>query len=208
MVTGLQHGYLSWKNSTASGTGACVEVARAGETIVVRDSKSPSGPVLTFSETEWEAFLAGAPAEAFLAIVKDALPFEDRSERLQRLVRLVLGAAVVVVLGITVIIVLVVTTVPGSTVAAGLGVSAIGGGGIAMVRLRRAARRAALPDIPRPREAAAPGPASRRPRRASRKHDQTSQPSETGRVAGRGHRRRGPARCRRGRPRSGGPRPR
>jgi hypothetical protein len=66
VVTKLQqYGLLVWKKSTASGGGACVEVARAGETIFVRDSKAPSGPALSFSEVEWESFLIGACAGEF-----------------------------------------------------------------------------------------------------------------------------------------------
>ena len=60
-----QAGSLSWKKSTASGDSGCVEVARSGETIVVRDSKDPLGPVLTFSGAEWKAFLSGACAGQF-----------------------------------------------------------------------------------------------------------------------------------------------
>jgi hypothetical protein len=60
-VTKLQQqGSLAWRKSTASGGGACVEVAKAEEMILVRDSKKPSGSVLTFSGVEWEAFLIGA----------------------------------------------------------------------------------------------------------------------------------------------------
>lgn len=56
---------LSWSKSTASGSEGCVEVARGGELILVRDSKNPAGPVLRFSEIEWTAFLAGACAGEF-----------------------------------------------------------------------------------------------------------------------------------------------
>lgn len=38
----------------------CVEVANTGEGIAVRDSKDKTGPVLTFTTGEWDAFLAGA----------------------------------------------------------------------------------------------------------------------------------------------------
>jgi hypothetical protein len=48
-----------WRKSTFSGSNGCVEVAFAGEQVAVRDSKDQSGAVLTFSPTEWEAFLAG-----------------------------------------------------------------------------------------------------------------------------------------------------
>jgi hypothetical protein len=69
-VTGLgqQEGSLLWKKSTASGSAGCVEVARAGEMILVRDSKNPSGPVLAFSSRrEWQAFLADTCAGHFRA---------------------------------------------------------------------------------------------------------------------------------------------
>lgn len=54
---------LSWTKSTASVSGACVEVATTGEIILVRDSKNPSGPVLTVSAEEWGAFLTHARTE-------------------------------------------------------------------------------------------------------------------------------------------------
>lgn len=60
-----QRGSLAWRKSTASAEGGCVEVARAAGMILVRDSKDPSGPALTFTETEWEAFLMGARAGEF-----------------------------------------------------------------------------------------------------------------------------------------------
>ena len=53
---------LVWRKSSKSGNdGACVEVANlpnGGR--AVRDSKDPSGPVLTFTRREWEAFVGGA----------------------------------------------------------------------------------------------------------------------------------------------------
>jgi hypothetical protein len=65
-VTELQRpDFLLWKKSTASGSGNCVEVAKAGEMILVRDSKDLSRPALTFSGSEWEAFLADARVGQF-----------------------------------------------------------------------------------------------------------------------------------------------
>lgn len=49
-----------WRKSTASGSGDCVEVAFAADAVYVRCSKKPSGPHLTFSYSEWTAFLTGA----------------------------------------------------------------------------------------------------------------------------------------------------
>ena len=52
----------TWRKSSYSGGngGGCVEVARNLPGIVaVRDSKDRSGPALTFTPAEWEAFTAG-----------------------------------------------------------------------------------------------------------------------------------------------------
>lgn len=47
-----------WFKSSHSGSGggACIEVANGGA-VRVRDSKDPSGPVLTFGPEEWTAFV-------------------------------------------------------------------------------------------------------------------------------------------------------
>ena len=42
------------------GSNACVEVAKVDERYLVRDSKDRNGSVLSFTETEWTAFLEGA----------------------------------------------------------------------------------------------------------------------------------------------------
>lgn len=38
----------------------CVEIAREGDRVVMRDSKDPTGPVLTFSRESWGRFIQGA----------------------------------------------------------------------------------------------------------------------------------------------------
>ena len=55
-------GRAVWRKSTASGPNCdnCVEVAFVDEAIAVRDSKSPDGPVLVFTQAEWDAFVGGA----------------------------------------------------------------------------------------------------------------------------------------------------
>jgi hypothetical protein len=60
-----QQCFLVWRKSTASGAAGCVEVARAGDAVFVRDSKNLSDSVLKFSGTEWRAFLVGARAGEF-----------------------------------------------------------------------------------------------------------------------------------------------
>ncbi len=49
-----------WFKSTRSESGAnCVEVAWLERgTVGVRDSKNPNGPALTFTPSEWDAFIA------------------------------------------------------------------------------------------------------------------------------------------------------
>ncbi len=48
-----------WRKSTySSNQGQCVEVATLGTGTAVRDSKNPTGPVLTFTTAEWAAFTA------------------------------------------------------------------------------------------------------------------------------------------------------
>lgn len=52
---------LSWRKAQLSvQNGQCVELARAGSMIAIRDSKSPAGPVLMYTPAEWRAFLDGA----------------------------------------------------------------------------------------------------------------------------------------------------
>ncbi|HEY2127000.1 MAG TPA: DUF397 domain-containing protein [Streptosporangiaceae bacterium] len=51
---------LAWRTSTASGGGNCVQVAFTDGWVLVRNSQSPSGPMLSFSDAEWDAFLIGA----------------------------------------------------------------------------------------------------------------------------------------------------
>ncbi|MFR9780067.1 DUF397 domain-containing protein [Micromonospora sp. MS34] len=50
-----------WRKSSHSGDeGACVEMSPVAESVAVRDSKDPAGPVLVFSRAAWAAF-AGRP---------------------------------------------------------------------------------------------------------------------------------------------------
>lgn len=52
---------LEWRKAQRSvNNGACVELARAGSMIAMRDSKDPVGPVLMYTPAEFHAFLDGA----------------------------------------------------------------------------------------------------------------------------------------------------
>lgn len=47
-----------WHKSRASANQAqCVEIAREGPSVLVRDSRDPSGVVLTVTPAQWSAFL-------------------------------------------------------------------------------------------------------------------------------------------------------
>lgn len=51
----------TWRKSTKSQqSGQCVELAKVGDLIGVRDSKDPNGSVLVFTVEEIAAFLDGA----------------------------------------------------------------------------------------------------------------------------------------------------
>ena len=54
-----QRGTRHWRKSSYSGTaGNCIEVANLGcDGWGMRDSKDPTGPVLTFTADEWLAFI-------------------------------------------------------------------------------------------------------------------------------------------------------
>lgn len=57
---------LTWRRAQASvSNGACVEVAPVQDMVAVRDSKDPDGPVLTYTQAEWRAFLDGAKKGEF-----------------------------------------------------------------------------------------------------------------------------------------------
>jgi uncharacterized protein DUF397 len=52
---------LQWRTARRSaGNGACVEVAPAPGSIIVRDSKDQDGPLLPYSRGSWRAFLTAA----------------------------------------------------------------------------------------------------------------------------------------------------
>jgi Domain of unknown function (DUF397) len=59
-VGGLDRSEIIWRKSEVSADENCVEVAFSGDLVLLRDSKDPSGAVLSFNQAEWTAFLAGA----------------------------------------------------------------------------------------------------------------------------------------------------
>ena len=53
---------VNWQQSSRSGpySDNCVEIAFFNGGIAMRDSKHPDGPVLLFTQGEWDAFVEGA----------------------------------------------------------------------------------------------------------------------------------------------------
>ncbi|WP_083895358.1 DUF397 domain-containing protein [Nocardia jiangxiensis] len=58
---------VGWfKSSYSQQGGECVEVAFfLSDTVAVRDSKNPSGPALSFTSSEWDAFTTNLRSGAF-----------------------------------------------------------------------------------------------------------------------------------------------
>jgi hypothetical protein len=50
--------WVKSRRSDMSG-GNCVEIAKVGDVIAVRDSKIPAGPALVYTRDEWAAFVGG-----------------------------------------------------------------------------------------------------------------------------------------------------
>lgn len=61
-MTGSELRPAAWRKSSASGNGGndCVEVAFTDDGVLVRHSRNASGPMLSFTHSEWRAFIAGA----------------------------------------------------------------------------------------------------------------------------------------------------
>ncbi|WP_338696328.1 DUF397 domain-containing protein [Streptomyces sp. Q6] len=60
-------GSRAWRKSSASGSGGgnCVEVARAGAEVCVRDSKRRRGRIMTVAPAAWGSFLRALSDESF-----------------------------------------------------------------------------------------------------------------------------------------------
>jgi hypothetical protein len=57
---------LHWfKSSRSAQNGACVEVAFTPDTVALRDSKDPSGPILQFGAEAWREFVGSVRSGTF-----------------------------------------------------------------------------------------------------------------------------------------------
>lgn len=56
----------AWRKSSKCGNATCVEVARVDDdTYLIRDSKRPAEPALSFTREEWVAFVEGVRGGEF-----------------------------------------------------------------------------------------------------------------------------------------------
>ena len=74
-MTGSESGPVTWRKSSASGNGGqdCVEVAFVEHGVLVRHSRNTSGSMLSFTPSEWRAFLTGTRNGEF-DLPEDAAP--------------------------------------------------------------------------------------------------------------------------------------
>ena len=52
-------GDLDWRASRTCDSGACVMVARNGDSVVFGNTQDPQGPVYMYTAAEWHQFVAG-----------------------------------------------------------------------------------------------------------------------------------------------------
>jgi hypothetical protein len=64
-MQGTDNALLRWFKSSRSNPGGCVEVRFTDDFVQIRDSKDPEGPILTFTDREWTAFLEGVRSNEF-----------------------------------------------------------------------------------------------------------------------------------------------
>ena len=57
--------HTQWQRSSRCGNSSCVEVAKVDDQFLVRDSKDPDGPTLSFTAEEWVAFVEGVEGGEF-----------------------------------------------------------------------------------------------------------------------------------------------
>jgi predicted secreted Zn-dependent protease len=53
------HTSLTWRTALSCNGGSCVKVAVSGQMVVVGDTKTLNGPILSYTRAEWREFVAG-----------------------------------------------------------------------------------------------------------------------------------------------------
>jgi predicted secreted Zn-dependent protease len=66
-----------WRKATKSGAGNCIRVARRDNLIMISDSKNPAGPILSYTLSEWDAFLDGAKRGEFDDFLSSHVPIRN-----------------------------------------------------------------------------------------------------------------------------------
>lgn len=59
---------LDWRMSRACEGGACIIVARHGDSVVFGDSANPRGPAYSYTTAEWQQFVVGVKQGDFAGI--------------------------------------------------------------------------------------------------------------------------------------------
>ncbi|GAB7047635.1 DUF397 domain-containing protein [Catenuloplanes indicus] len=54
---------LQWQKSSFCGSSACIEIATADQSRLMRDSKDKNSPILAFDAVAWGSFIAGVKAD-------------------------------------------------------------------------------------------------------------------------------------------------
>jgi hypothetical protein len=60
MSSNASEGDLDWRVARRCDGGACVRVARRGDSVLIGNTNKPEGPINEFTVDEWSQFLAGA----------------------------------------------------------------------------------------------------------------------------------------------------
>ncbi len=66
----VDHAGLSWRTSSSCDAGACVQVAANGQLILIGDSKTPGGPVLSYTAAEFREFITGVKNGEFDDLIR------------------------------------------------------------------------------------------------------------------------------------------
>jgi predicted secreted Zn-dependent protease len=58
-------GDLDWRVSHACDSGACIMVARHGDSVVFGNTTNPGGPIFAYTRAEWNEFIVGVKSGDF-----------------------------------------------------------------------------------------------------------------------------------------------
>lgn len=59
------HTSLTWRTALRCNGGGCVKVAVNGQMVVIGDTKTPDGPILSYTPAEWREFVFGVKSGDF-----------------------------------------------------------------------------------------------------------------------------------------------